>query len=141
MPRVKPKRLLHYSRTCAYYLQYHIIFCTKYRRKVLTEPVMKDLIDALKRYAENDPNWNIIEINGEADHIHMLIDADVNLNVPSLMKKLKGPSARELFRTHPEIKKRLYGGHLWSPSYFIATVSDNTAAQVKEYIQHQGEEK
>ena len=83
MPRVKPKRLLHYSRTCAYYLQYHIIFCTKNRRKVLTEPVMKDLIDA-----------------------------DVNLNIPSLMKKLKGPSARELFRTHPEIKKYLYGDEI-----------------------------
>ncbi len=54
-----------------------------------------------------------------------------------LLKILKGNTARWLFLNHPEIKKQLWGGHLWNPSYFVATVSDRTLEQVKSYIDNQ----
>ncbi len=57
-------------------------------------------------------------------------------SIPTLIKKLKGITARKLFIKYPVLKKSLWGGHLWDPSYFIATVSDNTEAQIKAYIQN-----
>ena len=54
-----------------------------------------------------------------------------------MMKALKGVSAHKLFKQMPELKEQLYKGHLWNPSYFVATVSENTATQIKEYIQTQ----
>jgi len=53
---------------------------------------------------------------------------------------LKGISARKLFLKFPQLKKKLWGGHLWNPSYFVSTVSDNTEAQVKKYIENQNAE-
>lgn len=54
-----------------------------------------------------------------------------------MVKALKGVSARRLFKAYPEIKKDLWAGHLWNPSYFVATVSDNTEEQIREYIKSQ----
>ena len=57
--------------------------------------------------------------------------------IPTIIKILKGTSARHLFMFHPDLRKSLWGGHLWNPSYFVATVSDNTTAQIEEYIRSQ----
>jgi putative transposase len=54
-----------------------------------------------------------------------------------MMKALKGVSARLLFKEFPILKKKLWGGHLWNPSYFVATVSEHTESQIREYIQNQ----
>ena len=54
-----------------------------------------------------------------------------------MMKALKGVSARLLFKEFPELKRKLWGGHLWNPSYFVATVSEQTEAQIRAYIQKQ----
>ena len=58
-------------------------------------------------------------------------------NSDDCYKILKGTSARHLFMFHPDLRKSLWGGHLWNPSYFVATVSDNTTAQIEEYIRSQ----
>lgn len=57
--------------------------------------------------------------------------------IPTMIKTLKGVSARLLFLKHTNIKKYLWGGHLWNPSYFVATVSENTEEQIRNYIQNQ----
>lgn len=59
--------------------------------------------------------------------------------IPNILKKFKGISARKLFLKHPEIKNKLWNGYLWNPSYFVATVSENTDEQIKKYIQTQKE--
>ena len=62
--------------------------------------------------------------------------------IPDIMKAMKGVSARLLMKNHGDaLKKKLWGGHLWNPSYFIATVSENTETQVRAYIQSQGKKK
>ena len=134
---MRSKTNLKYGRGCAYNIQYHIIFVTKYRRKVLTPDVLKDCIEMMKQLA-SESDYDIIETNGEEDHIHLLIESTPTQNIPSLVKQLKGVTARLLFKKHPEIKEKLLDEHLWTPSYFIATASDNTSAQIKEYIQRQG---
>ena len=71
------------------------------------------------------------------DHIHLLVDCKPQLKLSDAIKVLKGNTARWLFLAHPEIKKQLWGGHLWNPSYFVATVSDRSLEQVKAYINSQ----
>lgn len=73
----------------------------------------------------------------DRDHIHILVSCRPQHTIPSMMKSLKGVSARKLFQRHPELKQKLWGGHMWNPSYFVATVSENTEEQIRYYIQNQ----
>ena len=74
----------------------------------------------------------------DLDHVHLLINCSPQHHIPDMIKALKGISARLLMKKYGEyINERLWGGHLWNPSYFIATVSENTEKQIREYIQNQ----
>ncbi|QNO14180.1 IS200/IS605 family transposase [Alkalicella caledoniensis] len=125
-----------YGRGYVYTIQYHIVWCTKYRHKILLGKVEKTLKEIIKQIAE-DNQFTIEEIETDLDHIHLLIDCSPQHYIPNIIKALKGVSARLLFKAHPEIKKQLWGGHLWNPSYFVATVSENTQEQIREYIRGQ----
>ena len=130
---------LTYGRGYVYSIQYHIVWCVKYRRKVLVGDIEKSLYELLNKIAkEND--FQIIKCNGEADHIHLLIDCSPQHYIPDMLKALKGVSARLLMKQYgDELKSKLWGGHLWNPSYYIATVSENTESQIRQYIQNQKE--
>ena len=130
---------LTYGRGYVYSIQYHIVWCVKYRRKVLVGDIEKSLYELLNKIAkEND--FQIIECNGEADYIHLLIDCSPQHYIPDMLKALKGVSARLLMKQYgDELKSKLWGGHLWNPSYYIATVSENTESQIRQYIQNQKE--
>lgn len=125
-----------YGRGYVYTVQYHIVWCTKYRHKIIQGKVETTLKEIIGRIAE-DNNFRIEEMESDLDHIHLLIDCSPQHYIPSIIKALKGVSARLLFKAHPEIKRKLWGGHLWNPSYFIATVSENTEEQIREYIKSQ----
>ena len=125
-----------YGRGYVYTIQYHIVWCTKYRHKILRGNLESSLKKTLRQIAE-DNYFRIEEMETDMDHIHLLIDCSPQHYIPNMVKALKGVSARRLFKAHPEIKKDLWGGHLWNPSYFIATVSDNTEEQIREYIKGQ----
>lgn len=127
------------GRGYVYSIEYHIVWCVKYRHKVITSAIEKRLHEILYKIAE-DNKIKIIEINGKADHVHLLAECSPQHFIPDIMKALKGVSARLLMKEFgEELKKKLWGGHLWNPSYFIATVSENTESQIKEYIVKQGE--
>lgn len=125
------------GRGYVYSIQYHVVWCVKYRRKVLTPKIENSLITILKKIAD-DNKFAILECNGDLDHIHLLIDCSPQHYIPDMIKALKGVSARLLMKEYGnELKEQLWGGHLWNPSYYIATVSENTEAQIKKYIQSQ----
>lgn len=125
------------GRGYVYSIQYHIVWCVKYRRKVLTPEIEKSLITILKKIASEN-GFAILECNGDLDHIHLLVDCSPQHYVPDIMKALKGVSARLLMKIYgDELRKQLYGGHLWNPSYFVSTVSENTESQIREYIKSQ----
>lgn len=126
------------GRCCVYALQYHVVWCVKYRRKVLTPDVEKYLIQELQTYASEN-RFSITEINTDLDHIHLLIEAPPTVYIPDILKGMKGCSARALFKAFPELKKKLWDGHMWNPSYFVATVSENTEQQIRDYIRSQKE--
>ena len=130
---------VHHGRGYIYSLQYHIVWCVKYRRKVITEQIEKSLFEILTKIAQ-DNNFSILEYNTNKDHVHLLIDCSPQNYIPSMLKALKGVSARLLMKQYGnELRKQLWGGHLWNPSYFIATVSENTEQQVRDYIKRQKE--
>ena len=125
------------GRGYVYSIQYHIVWCVKYRHKIITPIIERSLIKILQKIAD-DNNFSIIEVNTDLDHIHLLIDCSPQHYIPDIIKALKGVSARLLMKEYGDVlKKKLWGGHLWSPSYFIATVSENTEEQIKNYIKNQ----
>lgn len=127
---------LSYGRGYVYSIQYHIVWCTKYRRQVLACGVDDTLKSELLRLAE-DYRFTIAAMEVMPDHVHLLLDCSPQFNIPDMLRIIKGVSARRLFLRHPEIKSRLWGGHLWNPSYCIVTVSDRTEEQIRSYIESQ----
>ena len=128
-----------HGRGYVYSIQYHIVWCVKYRKKILTPKIENKLIEILNKIA-NDNNFQILECNGDLDHIHLLVNCSPQHYIPDMIKALKGVSARLLVKEYGnELKKQLWGGHLWNPSYFIATVAENTETQIRNYIKSQKE--
>ncbi len=126
-----------YGRGYVYTIQYHIVWCVKYRHKVITPNVEKSLKEILDTIAK-DNGFQIIEYNCNLDHVHLLINCSPQHYIPDMMKALKGVSARLLMKKYgEELRNKLYNGHLWNPSYFVATVSENTEEQIRRYIQSQ----
>ena len=131
---------MKHGRGYVYDLYYHIVWCVKYRHKILVDDIKDDLIDIIKNICVNN-NYELVEINIDLDHVHLFIGLSPQDSIPVVMKTLKGVSARLLNSKHKnELSKVLYGGHIWSPSYYIATTSDNVMDNIKEYIINQGNE-
>ncbi|MDN5294440.1 MAG: REP-associated tyrosine transposase, partial [Eubacteriales bacterium] len=80
----------------------------------------------------------IIEQETELDHIHILFASKPQVQLSKFVNSLKSVSARLLFREFPELKRELWEGHFWSPSYFLATVGEVKLEDVRRYVQSQG---
>ena len=130
-----PNDVTH-GRGYIYSLQYHIVWVTKYRKPVFVDTIEDDvrtyLLETLQAL-----NMKPLAMEIMPDHIHLLVDCKPQLRLSDAIKILKGNIALWLFLAHPEIKKQLWGGHLWNPSYFVVTVSDRSLDQVKRYINSQ----
>lgn len=118
-------------------IMYHIVWCVKYRHQVLISDIDASLKSIIQEICSQN-NIEIVELNTDKDHIHMLISCTPQHYIPDFMKALKGVSARLLFKNHPKLKSQLWGGNLWNPSYFITTVGETSEDQIKQYIQQQG---
>ena len=118
--------------------KYHIVFAPKYRRKVIYGKIRVD-IGKIMRMLCARKGIEIIEAECCPDHIHMLVDCRPQFYISDMIKIMKGNLARQMFLLHPELKKELWGGHLWNPSYCAVTVSDRSREQVSAYIEGQKE--
>ena len=130
-----PKDVTH-GRGYVYSLQYHIVWVTKYRKPIFIGDIKIDMKNYLL-YTLKSLDMNVIAMEIMSDHIHLLVNCKPQLRLSDANKILKGNTARWLFLKYPEIKKQLWGGHLWNPSYFVATVSDRTLEQIEHYINNQ----
>ena len=83
--------------------------------------------------------FQILAMEVMPDHIHMLVDCRPQFYISDMIKIMKGNLARQMFLLHPGLKKELWGGHLWNPSYCAVTVSDRSREQVSAYIEGQKE--
>ena len=129
---------LSYGRGYVYSLQYHLVWCTKYRKQVLKDGLDDECKEMLSRLAE-EYKFQIVAMEVMPDHIHLLVDCKPQFFISDMIKIMKGNLARQLFLSHPELKKELWGGHLWNPSYCAVTVSDRSREQVLSYIEGQKE--
>ena len=130
---------MHYHRGCVWSCVYHVVWCVKYRRPIFedNDVLIKYTCDLLKDIA-NKNNVEIIECNTDKDHVHILLEISPNVSISNAIKVLKGASARRILKDFSNLKSQLYGGHVWNPSYFISTVSDNTEENIRVYIEKQG---
>ena len=83
--------------------------------------------------------FQILAMEVMPDHIHLLLDCKPQFFISDMIKIMKGNLARQLFLSHPELKRELCGGHLWNPSYCAVTVSERSRDQVMAYIEGQKE--
>lgn len=123
----------------AYSLNYHLIFCVKYRRNVLTDNISKRLKDIIIGISK-EFQVKIIEMETDQDHIHILFKTKPTIHMTKYINSIKGTSSRILFQEYPEIKLKLWKGHLWSTSYCLLTTGQTTLSVLKQYVESQGEE-
>ena len=122
-----------------YDIQYHVVWTTKYRYKVLREKVAERLRELLRQGCEAR-DIKIIRGSVGKEHVHMLISCPPTLAPAKIMQYLKGRSSKMLQEEFPELRKKYWGQHLWSTGYFCRTVGEVTDEMVKEYIENQQDE-
>ena len=109
----------HYERGYVYSFHYHLIFVTKYRRNVFTTPELVDEMKSLILACGKAGDFEIETMEVMPDHVHVLLSFKPKYAPTDIVKNLKGYTARAFFKKHPEIKhQKLWGGHLWSNSYY-----------------------
>ena len=120
-------------------LLYHLVCPIKYRRSVLSDEVEASLIEVCKNI-ENRYEIHFVEIGADENHVHFLIQSVPMLSAKSIVQTVKSITAKELFRLHPEVKVKLWGGSFWTSGYYINTVGQYANEDViLKYIQNQGE--
>ena len=128
---------LRRGRHCVFAIHAHLVFVTKYRRGVFKQEHMNSL-ETIFRSVCTDFDAQLVEFNGEVDHVHLLINYPPKVALSTLVNSLKGVSSRMLRKEfgdfHPWLKRR---GVLWSPSYFAASCGGAPIAILRQYIEQQ----
>ena len=113
---------------------FHVVWCTKYRRKLLTPEVEARLKEIAAEVAA-ETRCTIREMEGDLDHFHMLVDCDPQFGIHRFVKAVKGRSSRLLRKEFGQLRTRV--PTLWTNSYFVATVGGAPLAAIKKYIENQ----
>ena len=128
---------IRHGRHCVFNLHVHLVFVTKYRRGVFTKEVINDLREIFTDVCA-DFEAELVEFDGEDDHVHLLVNYPPKVAVSALVNSLKGVSSRMIRKkNYPEIKKKLWGGALWSPSYFAGSCGGAPISIIRQYIEQQ----
>jgi putative transposase len=111
-----------------------VVFCPKYRRKVLVDGI-DERLKAIVRQVATDTRSEIIEMEVMPDHVHLLVEVDPQFGIHRFVKLAKGRSSRFLRLEFPQLRTRL--PTLWTNSYFVSTVGGAPLAVIKQYIENQ----
>lgn len=115
--------------------KYHVVFCPKYRRKIIYNKIRKDIVDIIKELCKYK-GVEIIEGHAMPDHIHLLLSIPPKYSVAQIMGYLKGESAMMIFDRHANLKYKFGNRHFWATEYYVSTVGFNEAT-VAKYIREQ----
>lgn len=125
------------GRSCVFKMHVHLVFVAKYRRNIFTKQVLKELRALFEKTSKNFES-DLIEFEGEKDHVHLLINFPPKVSVSKLVNSLKGVSSRMIRKkNYPSISNALWGKSLWSPSYFAASCGGAPLDIIKDYIKSQ----
>jgi putative transposase len=124
------------SSAATYNINYHIVWCPKFRKAILTGKVKTFVEEQLETIAETK-GYKILESKVMPDHIHVFIEANPFNSPTDIVKIFKGITSLRLFKKFPELQNELWRGVLWSPSYYIGTSGHVSAETIEKYIQAQ----
>ena len=123
------------TRTNVYSLNYHMVWVTKYREEIFDTEMKQNALKQIILSEASDHEINIQELEIMPDHVQLLFSIPPKLSISNVARILKGRSL--YFQQFPETKSSLWGGHLWSGSYFVSSTGGVTLDIIKEYIQNQ----
>ena len=128
---------LRYGRHVVYNLHVHLVFVAKDRRKVFTKEILDDMQGIFEEVCSKF-EAQLVEFDGECDHVHLLVVYPPRVAISSLVNSLKGVSSRLIRKKqYPSISKQLRGGALWSPSYFAGSCGGAEVEIIRQYIEQQ----
>ena len=122
------------NRNVVYSCKYHIVWCPKYRRKVLVQQVATRL-KAILREVAVEHQATVLELEIMPDHVHLLCEVDPQYGIHRLVRQMKGRSSRFLRQEFPTLRSRL--PTLWTNSYFVSSCGGAPLAVIKQYIENQ----
>lgn len=122
------------NRNVVYSCKYHVVWCPKYRRRVLVNGVDERLKDIIREVCA-EIHADLIEMEVIPDHVHLLVEVDPQYGIHRAVRLIKGRSSRLLRGEYPWLKSRL--PTLWTNSYFVSTVGGTPLKTVKQYIENQ----
>lgn len=126
------KKLSHSLYEC----KYHVVFCPKYRYKILEDEVREYVKRQLYLLSEQKKGVEILELNVQADHVHVILSIPPKYAVSEIVGFLKGKLALRLFDRFPELRKRYWGQHVWSRGYCVSTVGLDEE-RIRKYVKWQ----
>ncbi|MGB4497279.1 MAG: IS200/IS605 family transposase [Methylococcaceae bacterium] len=125
------------GRHCVFMLHVHLVFVTKYRRGVFTKEVIEDLRGIFAKVC-TDFEAELVEFDGEDDHVHLLVNYPPKVAVSKLVNSLKGVSSYLIRKkNYPSVQNKLWGNALWSPSYFAGSCGGAPIEVIRKYIEQQ----
>ena len=127
---------IRHGRHCVFNIHVHLVFVTKYRKHVFD----KEAIDQLRAIFTSvcvDFEATLVEMNGEDNHVHLLVEYPPKVSISNLVNSLKGVSSRLLRKQRPDIEKRYWKNVLWSPSYFAASCGGAPLSIIQQYVDRQ----
>ena len=125
---------LHRARTLIFSCKDHVVFCPKYRRKLLVAPIDRRIKEMILE-KQDQYSDTVVEMEVMPDHVHLLLDVDPRVGIDRVVRKIKGYTAHRIRQEYPRIRTRLPS--LWTRSHLIASVGSVSLQTVKQYIEEQ----
>ena len=126
------KKLAHSLYEC----KYHIVFCPKYRYKILQEEVTQYVTQQIYRLSSQKDEVEVVEVNVQPEHVHLVVSIPPKYAVSDYMGFLKGKLALKLFDRYPQLRRRYWGQHVWSRGYCVSTVGLDEE-RIRKYVKWQ----
>lgn len=125
---------------CVYYARYHLVIATKYRRKILRDGFGEYLKNMIFGIGKQTPEVEVVEVNTDADHVHILLSIPPKMSISEIVKMIKAKTGLRMRRRFPFLAKVYWGqSGIWSRGYFVSTVGISEGV-IRKYIEMQGKE-
>jgi putative transposase len=125
---------------CVYRCEYHLVFATKYRRKIFNDGMYAYMLERIKEIRDHYPELEILESGHDKDHIHMLVSIPPKMSVSQVVRIIKVNTSKKIKQKFPFLADVYWGTDgIWSDGYFVTTVGVNEKI-IQKYIQYQGQE-
>ena len=137
----KKNQKYHMKSHCKYMIKLHIIFVTKYRKHILDGEVDDDMKQIIYEISQmEDSLFSIDSMETDKDHVHILVDIDLNVSATSIVSRVKQMSTNRIWKKHSETLNKIYWKEntFWSDGYFVCSTGNANMETIKKYIEEQG---